>query len=119
MVTETYAQAARHLLAQARAELEQGDVRQASEKGWGAAAQMVKAVAEQRGWEHRTHAALFRVVSDLAAESGDDGIRNLFHVANSLHINFYENWNTSENVQAALADMGRFVGRLEPLARGS
>ena len=35
----------RTLLAQARAELTQHDVRQASEKGWGAAAQMLKAVA--------------------------------------------------------------------------
>ena len=115
MVTETYAQAARHLLEQATAEMAQGDVRQASEKGWGAAAQMVKAVAERRGWEHRTHAALFRVVSDLAAEAGDDETRNLFAVANSLHINFYENWNTAENVARHLVDVERFVGKLGPL----
>ena len=116
MVTETYAEAARHLLAQAQGELEQGDVRQASEKGWGAAAQMVKAVAERRGWEHRTHAGLFRVISDLATETGDNEIRNLFHVANSLHINFYENWNTAENVRAALSDVERLLEKLSSLA---
>ena len=116
MVTETYAEAARHLLAQAREELERGDVRQASEKGWGAAAQMVKAVAERRGWEHRTHAALFRVVSDLAEETADDEIRDLFAVANSLHINFYENWNTAENVAQHLVSVERFVGKLGPLS---
>ena len=69
MVTQTYAQAARHLLEQASAELAQDDVRQASEKGWGAAAQMVKAVAEQRGWQHRQHAALFAAVSRLVDET--------------------------------------------------
>ncbi len=116
MVTETYVAAAQHLLAQAVDEFAQGDVRQASEKGWGAAAQMVKAIAEQRGRAHRTHAALFQVVSDLAAETGDDEIRNLFHVANALHINFYENWNTAENVQAALSDVERLLDKLRPLA---
>ena len=53
MATETYRTASRQLLAQGREELERGDTRQASEKGWGAAAQMVKDVAERRGWEHR------------------------------------------------------------------
>ena len=51
----TYREAGRHLLAQAHAELEAGDLRQASEKGWGAAAQMVKAAAADRGWSHRSH----------------------------------------------------------------
>ena len=56
MTTEKYREDSRRLLDQARRELETGDVRQASEKGWGAAAQIVKAVAEKRGWRHRGHA---------------------------------------------------------------
>ena len=36
MTTVTYLAASRSLLAQARAELDAGDLRQASEKGWGA-----------------------------------------------------------------------------------
>ncbi len=51
--------------AQARAELAGGDARQASEKGWGAAAQIVKAVANSRGWQHRGHSLLFDAVGDL------------------------------------------------------
>ena len=113
MVTQTYAQAARHLLEQASAELAQDDVRQASEKGWGAAAQMVKAVAEQRGWQHRTHAALFAAVSRLVDETGDADISRLFAVANSLHVNFYENWDTANNVARHLDDVGRLVEKLE------
>ncbi len=57
-----YSGAGRDLLVKAREELAQGDVRQASEKGWGAAAQMVRAVAEQRGWEHTGHALLYQAV---------------------------------------------------------
>ena len=116
MVSAAYGAQGRVFMAQAWEELERGDLRQASEKGWGAAAQMVKAAAAQRGWEHRTHAALFRVVSDLAEETADDEIRDLFAVANSLHINFYENWNTAENVAQHLVSVERFVGKLGPLS---
>ena len=116
MVAQTYQTASRHLLAQAREELAAGDTRQASEKGWGAAAQIVKSVAARRGWEHGSHAALYRVVRRLTNETGDGDIRDLFHIANSLHINFYENWDNAENVAGALSRIEQFVDRLEPLA---
>ena len=116
MVTQTYRVAGWGLLAQGRRELAQGDTRQASEKGWGAAAQMVKAVAERRGWAHQSHAALYRVVSRLVAETGDGDIRNLFYIASALHTNFYENWDTAENVAGALDEIRRLLDKLEPLA---
>ena len=116
MTTQTYQEASWTLLAQSEEELAQGDIRQASEKAWGAAAQIVKAVAQQRGWPHQRHAALFRVISSLAEETGDDQLRNLFQVANSLHTNFYENWDTADNVSAALGDVRLLVDKLAPLA---
>ena len=110
MTTGTeYRTAAAHLLEQARQELDRGDVRQASEKGWGAAAQAVKALAEDRGWQHKSHAALFNAVSRLAREPGNDSLKSLFHVANSLHSNFYENTQDMAMVAAGLADVGKFV----------
>ena len=116
MVAQNYQAASRYLLAQSREELGRGDVRQSSEKGWGAAAQIVKSVAEQRGWEHRSHAALFDAVSLLVSETGDAEIRRLFHVASALHVNFYENWDNAENVASGLDDVQRFLDKLEPLA---
>ena len=115
MVAQTYQAASRQLLAQGRQELAGGDVRQASEKGWGAAAQMLKAIAEQRGWEHRNHAALFDVISFLVSETRGDEIRRLFRVANALHVNFYENWDNATNVASDLNDIERFLDKLEPL----
>ena len=115
MVAHTYHAASRQMLAQGREELAGGDIRQASEKGWGAAAQMVKAIAEQRGWEHRNHAALFDAISFLVSETRDHEIRRLFHVANALHVNFYENWDNAANVSSALDDVERFLDMLEPL----
>ena len=92
-------------------------MRQASEKGWRAAAQSVKAVAETRGWPHQGHAQLFLAVSKLAEETGDTQLGNLFHVASSLHTNFYENWLTEELVKSGLEDVRRFVEALQPLVR--
>ena len=81
MVAQTYKEASRVLLSQEERELAQGDARQALEKGWGAAAQMVKSVAARRGWERRNHAALYNVIARLVSEAGDDEIRRLFAVA--------------------------------------
>ena len=115
MTTLTYQDAARHLLAQGFEELSAGDSRQASEKGWGAAAQMIKAVASSRGWNHDSHAALYRIIDRLVKETGDDGIRRRFGVANGLHQNFYENWGNTEYVAGGLADVRELLNRLEPL----
>ena len=58
MTSQQYQQASERLLAQARQEQADGDLAQASEKGQGATAQMLKAVAEQRGWENHRHPPL-------------------------------------------------------------
>ena len=116
MVAQTYQTTSRHLLAQAHEELAAGDTRQACGKGWAAAAQIVKSVAEPRGWAHHDHAALYNVISRLASETGDDDIRVLFHIAVSLEANFYENWDNAANVAGDLVDLELFLDKMEPLA---
>ena len=115
METQTYPVDSRRLLAQAREDLYLGDTRQASAKGWRAGAQMVQAVAEQRGWEHHDHAALYCVIRDLTAETGDADIRRLFAVAVSLEANYYENWTPAVSVDGCLDDIALFLDKLEPL----
>ena len=69
MTTTTDYRASSHtMMAQSRDELAKGDLQQASEKGWGAAAQMMKAIAESRGWEHGRHRHLHQIASRLRAE---------------------------------------------------
>ena len=113
---QSYREASRALLAQGFAELAVGDTRQASEKGWGATAQMLKSIAEQRGWEHKGHRLIRRAASRLADETGDPEIRRLYRTASDLHTNFYENLDTAEDVAAGLEDVGRLLDKLEPLA---
>lgn len=103
-------------LAQAREELAKGDSVQASEKLWGASAQMVKAVAQRRGWPHDSHRRLFETVTSLVAETGDLQLRDLFLVASSLlHVNFYEDSLPLEMVEGAVPSVERLVTKLEAL----
>ena len=99
-------------LGKARAYLAEGDLLQASEKGWGAAAQAVKAIAETRGWDHRGHRQLHQAVDRLVAETGQAELRTLFASANILHSNFYDGFLSEEAVSGYLKDVERFVEQL-------
>ena len=109
----TYREASLQLLAQARAELDAGDLRQASEEGWGAAAQMVKATMQARGWPHNAHRDLWTGVRDLTNEVGDPDIHALFGSAHYLHGNFYENVFDADMVARYLDHVEQFLTRLE------
>ena len=105
----------REFLAKAHGYLAEGDLLQASEKGWGAAAQMVKSIAEGRGWPHNGHYQLWQVVNRLVDETGDRGIRTAFGMAGALHTNFYEGWFPREAVEDHLAQVADLLSKLETL----
>ena len=102
-------------MVQARQELADGDLLQASEKRWGATAQVLKAIAEQRGWEHNRHRHYHRIISRLRAETGDGDIRRLFNTASALHENFYENDMETDDVADGLDDVEALMDKLIPL----
>ena len=114
--TARYATASRTFMAEALQYLALNDLPQASEKGWGAAAQMVKAIAEERGWQHDTHRRLYGIIGALAGETGDRQFSRLFQIASDLHINFYENWLPAQTVSESLQDVGELLTQLGPLA---
>ena len=113
-----YRDQSRIYLEKARQHLEEEDFLQASEKGWGAASQIVKALAQARGWEHNGHRELFFAVSDLVEETGDTELTDLFGVANTLHGNFYEGWLPHDEVRRYVQLVTRFVGKVEALLDG-
>ena len=115
MTTEQYQQASERFLTQARQELAAGDLPQASEKGWGATAQILKAVAERRGWEHSRHRHHLVTVSRLRTETGDGDIRRWFNTASALHENFYENTMPAFEVAESLDDVEALLNKLLPL----
>ena len=102
-----------HFLAQAREELARGDFAQASEKGWGAAAQMTKAVAAHRGWRHGSHYMLYDVAQRIKRETDNLDTALLFNSAEALHSNFYEGWMPPEQVEDSLEAVARYVALME------
>ena len=74
------------------------DYVQASEKLWGAAAEIVKVVATKRGIAIKSHGGLYKFVANLGTELGDPELSRLFGLAGALHQNFYEDWLPPETV---------------------
>ncbi len=112
---EEYRTAAHKLCDQAMVELEAGDLRQASEKFWGAAAQSMKALAERKGWRHRSHRHFHDTLDLLKNEDDHDEIVNSFSVAEALHINFYEDRASYETIRANAGKIQLLVERLEKM----
>jgi hypothetical protein len=95
--------------------LSEGDYPQASEKYWGAVAQMIKVVAEERGWRHFSHAELRSAVRLLFNETGDVDLPQLMRFAESLHANFYENFLTADEVRVRFQDVHNFIEKLRAM----
>ena len=97
------------------ADLPAGDPWQTSPKGWGAAAQMPKAIADQRVWEHNRHRHRYRVARRLRSKTDDADIRRFFNSASALHENFYENTMDAFEVAEGLDDVEAMMDKLLPL----
>ena len=107
-----HVETANEFLAHAHDYLSRGDLLQASEKGWGATARMVKAVAETRGWRHSTHGDLYRTINRLAEEFSDQRVQNLFRSASALHQNFYEGYMPEGTVASGIDDVEELTNLL-------
>ena len=95
--------------------LSKGDYAQASERGWGAAAQIVEALAAKEGEALRSHRELWEFAGELADRLGDPELRHLWRTASVLHQNFYEDWMPPREVELAVEDVKRLVGKLKGL----
>ncbi len=116
-----YAARGRKFLAQASEELARNDLPQASEKGWGAAAQIIKAVGAERDWPHEQHRHLYRIVHQLSeqfsTQLNQDDLRVPFALAAELHTNLYEDHFPKEEVALRLARVTTMVERVEAILR--
>jgi len=102
-------------LKDAKALLEKRDYVQASEKLWGASAQIVKAIALKRGKRLQSHEAINKYIVELSKELHDKSILVDFSVANSLHQNFYENWLAPETVIQDAKVVEKLIKKLSSL----
>ena len=113
-----YAEMSRWCIGEADNYLRRRNNIQASEKGWGAAAQALKAVAEERGWNHHSHGLIVDVAQQVADEQSRRDLVAMFGTAQALHTNFYENWLSSDTVGIYLDDVKRLLSELERIRTG-
>ena len=104
-----YLEGAEELVKEAQRELEEGDLRQASKKIWGACALAIKAHAlAKRGMRLESHRDLWEYKNEIARKLGE-WVRAVFRQADSMHKNFYEDVATREDVEDTLRDVEKLV----------
>ena len=109
---EYWAKGAEHLREQ--------DICQAAEKGWGTLAQITKAVATLKGWDHYDHIAVRECVLALAGENPEleREIHRRLLIAEGLHGQFYEIYMTQRTVEIALEEIAPLLEILWALLPG-
>ena len=111
---EDRAQISKRLIQQARDELEAGDRLQATEKAWGALAQMMKAHGQQRGWLNLGgHRTVGHIARQLAAEYADPRITDAYIGADDGHRNFYDNEMSPPQIEGIITVVGKVLPDLE------
>ena len=117
IAVEDYRQQAHVFLSKAREYLAADDLHQASEKGWGAAAWMAKAVAEVQGWEYREHAQFGVVLRNASDITGNVSLLDLSDIAYGLHRGYYtrKRFLSSRTIERNLGQMEELLKALEPL----
>ena len=117
---DSHASQAREFLGKAQEYLDAGDLHQASEKGWGAAAHMAKAVALTQGWPYERHSDFHQVMNWARNLTGNDRLRLLHGRAEVLHINFYETKDELDQatITEDLTNIAEMLEILEPLTGG-
>lgn len=100
-IAERHQEISSQFLEQAEAEFQTGDLLQASEKAWGAFAHCVKAIAQEKGWEHNSHRHLNRCAGQLLRQISPEHVY-LLGVVNALHANFYEDFYDEDAVGSSI-----------------
>ena len=111
--SDKYAELSRWCIGQADDYLRRRNNIQASEKGWGATAQALKSIAEDRGWNHHSHGLMVDIAQQIADEQGRPDMVAMFGLAQALHTNFYEDWLGSDVVEIYLNAVKTLLPELE------
>ena len=111
-----YAAMSREYMERAEDYLRQGDLKQASEKSWGAAACALKSIAEERGWLHQSHSLLNDISGQIVDELARSDLHDMFAVARSMHQNFYENWEPEGVVEYSVGRIKEYLAELEAVS---
>ena len=111
-----HVQLAKEFLERSKSYLAEGDLHQASEKGWGAAAHIIKAVAAANGWEYEHHDQFSSVVLNARQRYRQPCLREMSRAAEALHVNYYKRKEllNPDLVREDIGDLEQMVNVLLP-----
>ena len=113
---EYHAERSWHFLELVDDEVERGELEEASNKLWGAAAHAIKAVAERRGWPHGAHRDLEDAVIKLIDDEGAPPILLTYYAAaNWFHSRFYGGPPDGNVIGRGKTQIADFIRLLESL----
>ena len=114
-ITE-HVQLAKEFLERSKSHLAEGDLHQASEKGWGAAANIIKAVAAANDWEYEHHDQFSSVVLNARQRYRQPSLREMSRAAEALHVNYYKRKEllNPDLVREDIGDVEQMVNVLLP-----
>ena len=106
----------RWLIARARGELA-SDRLQASEKGWGAVAHLLKAIARARGWRNQAHSELSAAAVLLAGEFERPHLLDYLTLTQAAHSNYYQNNMEVAQIESAMEAAESYLVELNQILR--
>ncbi len=107
-------QISRRFIQQAPGELERGDRLQATEKIWGALAQMLKAHGQQRGWMNLgSHRTVGHIARQLHLEYDEIDVVSAYLAADNGHRNFYDNEMSPPEIEGIIEVVASVLLELE------
>lgn len=95
--------------------LKRQDYLQASEKFWGAAAEITKALASKMKKDIQTHAQMWQFLEELDRKHPELKLYNDFVFVSYLHANFYEDDLPASVVQRGAETVRSYVRKIEKL----
>ena len=106
---------AREFLTRSKGYLDEGDLHQASEKGWGAAAHIAKAAAHANGWQYEYHDQFDIIIDNAANRYRQPRLRQYGDSAHGLHRNYYQHPSmlSAARIQSRISDVDNLVSILE------
>ena len=100
-------------------ELAEGNRLQAGEKAWGAVAQYLKIIGEDREWNHGSHRQLENIGRQIGAEYPDyasaEFINALSDAYHKGHENFYDNRRNAVEIEETIEGVERALPVLEAI----
>ena len=94
-----------------------GDLHQASEKGWGAATHLAKAIAVSQGWKYEHHDQFDKIIEQACDSFRQPSVEGYGqNAAHYLHRNYYRHPSLldRDRIRSRIADVENMVDILAP-----